>query len=113
MHRWKERNVVTTAPEGSHDTGRNVASLRAQQLREPEIRYFGVPLLVNKDVASLDVAVDHLRFQPLVEVGQPGGMCTQVGCQFSDVSLSFASIKKLGCDRFCKSQYCFHAYMFC
>jgi hypothetical protein len=76
MHRWKERNVVTAAPEGSHDTGRNVASLRAQQLCEPEIRYFGVPLLVKKDVASLDVAVDHLRFQPLVEVGQPGGMYT-------------------------------------
>ena len=41
-------------------------------LGQGKVAQLGVPLLVQKHVAGLDVAVHHLHVQALVQVGQAG-----------------------------------------
>jgi hypothetical protein len=55
-------------PERAHHAGRHVAGPGPQHLGHAEVRHLGAPLLVQQDVARLDVAVHHLRFQAFVQV---------------------------------------------
>ena len=61
-------DVCVYIPERAHDTGGHVAGSGAEHLGHPEVGHLGVPLLVQEDVARLDVSVHNFGLQAFVQV---------------------------------------------
>lgn len=64
-----ERGKLQRASDGGADVG----FILGEQPGEPKVGDFGLHILVEKDVAELDVSVDDSQVRLLVQVGQSLG----------------------------------------
>ena len=57
---------IKNLPKGTHNSCSNMTFTSTKHLRQTKVRYFGIKLVINQDIAGLDVTVNNFWFDCLM-----------------------------------------------